>query len=53
MIDSAWVAESLAESVTLTVKLVVPAAVGVPVMTPAEAVSDAHGGSVPLLTVQV
>ncbi len=44
---SAWVAVSEAASVTRTVKLLVPVAVGVPEITPELGASDRPGGSVP------
>jgi hypothetical protein len=37
------------ESVTFTVKFVVPVAFGVPEITPVEGMSDAHEGSAPEL----
>ena len=49
---SAWVAVWPPESVTLTVKLLVPAA-GLPEMTPVEAFSVAQDGSDPDVTVHV
>ena len=44
---------ALAESVTLTVKLDVPAVVGVPLRTPVELLSVSPVGSVPERIVQV
>jgi hypothetical protein len=41
------------ESVTVTVKLEVPSAVGVPEITPVEASRERPGGSDPLVTIQV
>ena len=49
---SALVAESEVESFTSTVKLEVPAVVGVPLRTPVE-LSDSPAGSVPAETLQV
>ncbi len=49
---SAWVAVcavGVVESVALTVKLLVPAVVGVPVMAPVLALSDRPTGSVPVM----
>jgi hypothetical protein len=51
-IDKALGAVLAAESVTLTVKLAVPAAVGVPEMVPV-ALSESPAGSVPAETDQV
>src|SRR5579872_2103275 len=51
--ETVAVADTLLASVTLTVKLDVPAAVGVPESTPVEALSVIPAGSVPLLTDQV
>ena len=48
--EVAWVAVWLLASVTLTVKLDVPAAVGVPDSTPVEAFRVIPAGSVPALT---
>ncbi len=47
------VAVFFAESVTCTVKLVVEAAVGVPVIAPVEALSVNPAGRVPLESAQV
>ena len=52
VIDNALVAVPLALSATCTVKLLVPAAVGVPLMTPA-LLKLKPAGSVPELTDQV
>ncbi len=50
----AWVAvRALLESTTVTVKLKVPAAVGVPVIAPVEGASVSPGGRVPAETDQV
>ena len=49
----ACVAVRLVASTSFRVKLKVPAAVGVPVIVPAEEDSDSPGGSVPEATVQV
>jgi hypothetical protein len=51
LIVSDLVAEAFAESLTLAVKLLEPAAVGVPVIAPA-AESERPAGSAPLLTFQ-
>ena len=48
----AWVAVRPVESTTFSVKLKVPAAVGVPVIAPPDD-SDKPGGSVPESTVQL
>src|SRR5580704_17159468 len=54
MIDSALGADVLPTlSLTVTLKLEVPATVGVPLITPLEAFSDKPAGSVPVLTVQL
>jgi hypothetical protein len=47
------VCAGLSESVTVTVKLEVPAVVGVPVMSPVEASRVSPAGSVPVVTDQL
>lgn len=46
-IESAFVADAPALSVTLAVKLLVPEVVGVPVIAPVELLRDNPAGSVP------
>jgi hypothetical protein len=43
----------VSESVTVTVKFVVPEAVGVPVIAPVEAFSESPFGRLPVVTAQV
>ena len=53
VIDNAWVAVAPLLSVTCTVKLLVPATVGVPLITPADALRERPAGSVPTVILHI